>query len=312
MNEAQDRKRPDALVDLYREASAEDAGPSAASSAQILAHARAKAAPGPATTPNDLDKVDEQGQPFRGEAANDRRWWLQALGSLAAIGLVSWLALQHLNEPGAPQLDAPQMDSPAPPPPPAAADMAASPSSAKIRKEMPPMGSAASPAVEAAPQSAPAPAAGASAGAGASSANTRPSPASAPTAAPQAERRMAPAPASAPIAPPFEVRAASSMPPAAPAAPAAAAKQAAQEMRAAERPAPSLSAAPAAASASTAVPSLRPCAADMDAQALAEQRHRVQAYDKAITAGLPAPEAMPTCRPAPANEAEPAQPLDSR
>lgn len=305
MNEAQDRKRPDALVDLYREASAEDAGPSAASSAQILAHARAKAAPGPAATPNDLDNIAEQGQPFRGEAANDRRWWLQALGSLAAIGLVSWLALQHLNEPGAPQLDAPQMDSPAPPPPPAAADMAASPSSAKIRSEEASMGSAASPAEEAVPPPAPAPAAGGSAGSGANSANTRPSSAS----APQAERRMAPAPAQAPAptAPPMEVRAASSIPPAAPAA-----KQAAQEMRAAERPAPSLSAAPVAASAPTAVPNLPSCVADMDAKALAEQRRRVQAYDKAVTAGLPAPAALPTCRPAPANEAEPAQPLDSR
>jgi hypothetical protein len=300
MNEAQDRKRPDALVDLYREASAEDVGPSAASSAQILAHARAKAAPGPAATPNDLDKVDKQGQQFRGEAANDRRWWLQALGSLAAIGLVSWLALQHLNEPGAPQLDAPQMDSAASAAPPATiADRAASPSSTKIRKEMPPMGSAASPAAEA----------GGSAGAGASSANIRSSPAS----APQAERRMAPAPAQAPapIAPPMEVPAAASVAPAPPASPAAA-KQAAQEMRAAERPTPSLSAAPIAASAPTAVPNLRPCAADMDAQALAEQRRRVQAYDKAVTTGLPAPAALPLCRPAPAKEAEPAPPLDSR
>src|SRR5690606_38034499 len=133
-NAPQDPKRPDALVDLYREASAQDAGPSDASTAQILAHARAKAAQGlrPAATPAGLDSSGQQGQHFRGEAANDRRWWLQALGSLAAIGLVSWLALQHLNEPGAPQLEAPQMDSApsaasAPPPPPSAPAAPAAP-----------------------------------------------------------------------------------------------------------------------------------------------------------------------------------------
>ena len=122
MNAPQDPKRPDTLVDLYREACAQDAGPSDASTARILAHARAKAAQNPAAAPGDLDGAGQQGQHFGGEAANDRRWWLQALGSLAAIGLVSWLALQQLHEPGAPQLEAPQMDSApsaasAPPPP---------------------------------------------------------------------------------------------------------------------------------------------------------------------------------------------------
>lgn len=324
MNAPQDPKRPDALVDLYREASAQDAGPSDASTAQILAHARAKAAQGPrpAATPTDLDSTGQQGQHFHGEAANDRRWWLQALGSLAAIGLVSWLALQHLNEPGAPQLEAPQMDSApsaawTPPPPPSApaapaADRAASPDSTQMHSEVAPMDQAASPAAEAAPPPAPASAAGA----GASSANTGPAPAIAPS--PQAERRMPPAAAPAPVAPPMPAPAApaaAAVAPAYPAVPPAARKQAAQEKRAAERPALPMAAAPAAseaASALAAAPTLPPCGLDLDAQAVAEQRRRIQAYDKALAAGLPAPVPAPLCRPAPAHEAEPAQPVDSR
>ncbi|TDS68868.1 hypothetical protein [Comamonas sp. JUb58] len=305
MTAPQDPKRSDALVDLYREASAQDAGPSAASTAQILAHARAKAAQNP-VTPADLDSSGQQGQHFEGEAANDRRWWLQALGSLAAIGLVSWLALQHLHEPGAPQLEAPQMDSApsaasAPPPPPAApvaaaADRAASPDSAKMRSEAAPMGKAANPAADAAPPPLPASAAGAGMG----SANTRPSPTIAP--APQAERRMPPAVAPTPVAPPMP-------------APAAAAVAPAARKQAAERPAAPMAAAPAASEAGSALaaaPTLLPCGPDLDAQALAEQRRRIQAYDKAMAAGLPAPAPVPLCRPAPAHEAEPAQPVDSR
>lgn len=313
MTTAQDPKRPDALVDLYREASAQDAGPSDASTAQILAHARAKAAQGPAATPSDLDSSSQQGQQFQGEAANDRRWWLQALGSLAAIGLVSWLALQHLHEPGAPQLEAPQMDSApsaasAPPPPSAApvapaADRAASPDSAKMRSEAAPVGKAASPAAKEAPPPAPA----AAAGAGLSSDNTGPAPAIAPAA--QAERRMPSAAAPTPVAPPMPAPAAPAVAPAYPAAATAARKQTA------EQPAPAMAAAPAAseaASALAAAATLPPCGPHLDTQALAEQRRRIQAYDKALAAGLTAPAPVPLCRPAPAHEAEPAQPVDSR
>ena len=39
--------------------------------------------------------------------ATARRGLRQALGGLAAIGLVGWLTLHHLDEPGAPQLDSP-------------------------------------------------------------------------------------------------------------------------------------------------------------------------------------------------------------
>lgn len=322
MNAPQDPKRPDTLADLYREASAQDAGPSDASTARILAHARAKAAQNPAAAPGDLDSAGQQGQHFGGEAANDRRWWLQALGSLAAIGLVSWLALQQLHEPGAPQLEAPQMDSApsaasAPPPPPgaptapAAADSAAAPGSAKMRSEAAPMGKAASPATGAAP--APAPASAANAGAG--SANTSPAPARAP--APQAERRTLPAPAStpAPVAPPLPAPAAAAVAPAYPAAPPAARKQAAEASRAAERPAPPMAAAPAASEASAplaAAPPLPSCGPDLDAKALAEQRRRIQVYDRALAAGLPGPVPAPLCRPAPAHDAAPGQPVDSR
>ncbi|WP_394681647.1 hypothetical protein [uncultured Comamonas sp.] len=316
MNAPQDPKRPDTLADLYREASAQDAGPSDASTARILAHARAKAAQTPAAAPGDLDSAGQQGQHFGGEAANDRRWWLQALGSLAAIGLVSWLALQQLHEPGAPQLEAPQMDSApsaasAPPPPPAApvapaADRAASPDSAKMRSEAAPMGKAASPAAKQAPPPAPA----AAAGAGASSANTGPAPAIAP--APQAERRMPSAAAPTPVAPPMPAPSAPAAPAVAPAYPAAAP---AARKQAAERAAAPMAAAPAAseaASALAAAATLPACGPHLDAQALAEQRRRVQAYDKALAAGLPAPAPVPLCRPAPAHEAEPAQPVDSR
>lgn len=328
MNAPQDPKRPDTLADLYREASAQDAGPSDASTARILAHARAKAAQNPAAALGDLDSAGQQGQHFGGEAANDRRWWLQALGSLAAIGLVSWLALQQLHEPGAPQLEAPQMDSApsaasAPPPPPgaptapAAADSAAAPGSAKMRSEAAPMGKAASPAAGAAP--APAPAAAVSAGAG--SANTSPAPARAP--ALQAERRTLPAPAStpAPVAPPLPAPVAPASPaaaavaPAYPAAPPAARKQAAEASRVAEQPAPTNAAAAAASEASAplvAAPTLPLCGPDLDAKALAEQRRRIQVYDRALAAGLPGPVPAPLCRPAPAHEAAPGQPVDSR
>jgi hypothetical protein len=77
-----------------------------------------------------------------------------------------------------------------------------------------------------------------------------------------------------------------------------------------------MAAAPAASEAasalSAAAPTLPPCSPDLAPQALAEQRRRIQAYDKALAAGLPAPAPLPVCRPAPAHEAEPAQPVDSR
>ena len=54
------------------------------------------------------------------------------------------------------------------------------------------------------------------------------------------------------------------------------------------------------------------CGPGLDDQALAEQRRRIEAYDKAVAASLPLPELAPVCRPRPVHEGEPGQPLDSR
>ena len=106
----------DALVQLYHQANAQDSnatGPSAASSARILAYAQAQADKRSAdhahstATPTDLPAAPSLQTSFNGEPANDRRWLRHALGSLAAFGLVGLLTLHHLDEPGAPQLDSP-------------------------------------------------------------------------------------------------------------------------------------------------------------------------------------------------------------
>ena len=76
--------RRDGLVELYREATAGDAGPSAQARERVMAHARKKVAKPPAAT-------------TQREAANDWRWLRHALGSVAVIGLVGWLSFQHLE-----------------------------------------------------------------------------------------------------------------------------------------------------------------------------------------------------------------------
>ena len=100
----QDKGASDPLVELYRDAVKDDAGPSAASRENVLAHAREQAAKR-ARSNSELEPAKLAKQPERREAANDRRWLRQALGSLAIIGVVGWLTMQHLEEPGAPQLD---------------------------------------------------------------------------------------------------------------------------------------------------------------------------------------------------------------
>ena len=114
-----DNKPSDALLQLYHEANTQDpqnTGPSPAASERILAHARAQAARRTASAANagdaaverpELPTAPSQKTGYGGEPANDRRWLRQALGGLAAIGLVGWLTLHHLDEPGAPQLDSP-------------------------------------------------------------------------------------------------------------------------------------------------------------------------------------------------------------
>lgn len=76
--------RRDALVDLYRDATAHDAGPSQPMRERVLAYARQRAPAQPAVTQR--------------EAANDYRWLRHALGSVAVIGLVGWLSFQHLDQ----------------------------------------------------------------------------------------------------------------------------------------------------------------------------------------------------------------------
>lgn len=99
---AEDRR--DALVDLYRDATAHDAGPAQSTRERVLAYARERAPAQPAATQR--------------EAANDHRWLRHALGSVAVIGLVGWLSFQHLDqltESMQPmQESAPAQESPAP------------------------------------------------------------------------------------------------------------------------------------------------------------------------------------------------------
>ena len=79
--------KPDALRDLYHEAVAEDRGPSAQSRAAILEHARQQAA--------EYARKAKEPELLNKPAANDRLWLRHALGSLAAVGLVGWLMMQH-------------------------------------------------------------------------------------------------------------------------------------------------------------------------------------------------------------------------
>ena len=144
---------PDALVALYREATAQDGGPSDAARARVLAYAQRHAPsaaaagtsaasatqpeihgdPSQATvrTPPNLPATSHAPVATSAPAANDRRWLRQALGSLAAIGLIGLLTLHHLDEPGAPQLDSPAPASATAPAesaaPPVAANAPASP-----------------------------------------------------------------------------------------------------------------------------------------------------------------------------------------
>ena len=84
--------KPDALREAYLNAVADDRGPSAQSSAAILAHARqhAESITNPAP-----EKAAQFVKPSTRPAANDRFWLRHALGGLAAVGLVGWLMLQH-------------------------------------------------------------------------------------------------------------------------------------------------------------------------------------------------------------------------
>ena len=84
--------KPDALREAYLNAVADDRGPSAQSSAAILAHARQRAESMANPAP---EKAAQFVKPSTRPAANDRFWLRHALGGLAAVGLVGWLMLQH-------------------------------------------------------------------------------------------------------------------------------------------------------------------------------------------------------------------------
>lgn len=90
MSEDKQVAKPDALRDIYRDAVGEDRGPSAESSAAILAHAHQQA-----KVPGQKARESETPRAFTQPAANDRHWLRHALGGLAAVGLVGWLMLQH-------------------------------------------------------------------------------------------------------------------------------------------------------------------------------------------------------------------------
>ena len=92
--------KPDALREAYLIAVADDRGPSAQSSAAILAHARQRAAQAQTQTLTQNQKISGVGtsapkQLSPKPAANDRFWLRHARGGLAAVGLVGWLMLQH-------------------------------------------------------------------------------------------------------------------------------------------------------------------------------------------------------------------------
>ena len=301
----QDKGASDPLVELYRDAVKDDAGPSAASRENVLAHAREQAAKRARSNP-ELEPAKLAKQPDRREAANDRRWLRQALGSLAIIGVVGWLTMQHLEEPGAPQLDkaapASVQQAPAAPAPvhepsaaavqeaaPVAADVgrnssmtskpAPTPSAPMAKKQM----ERAEEKIErAVPQAAPAPA---------------PAPLPAPSPAP------AQSPAPAPV---IQKDEAMSAPQSAP--PAAASEgvrdSSAMRERANTMDHKSLSRAKPAAKV------LPDCDENMDADALAEQARRIKARGEAQAAGQPLPEPAPICKPLPPKS--PASPPESQ
>lgn len=114
-----DNGAPDALVALYRSANAQDSsatGPSDTARDRVLAYACAQAAQRAATA--------APAATFSGKPANEHRWLRQALGSMAALGLVGLLTLHHLDEPNAPQLDSPASSANVPAPAPASAESA--------------------------------------------------------------------------------------------------------------------------------------------------------------------------------------------
>lgn len=347
---------PDDLVQRYHAASAEDGsprGPSPEANARVLAYAREQAALRAASSvPPALTPAPDAGTNFGGEPANDRRWLRHALGSLAAIGLVGWLTLHHLDEPGAPQLDSPApaslgesapTTSPSPATQPMANDtMASSAASASLEEKAPTTPTPSAPSAakseaksmeRVAPRAASTPSVAATAGGGGdggvgAAASAGKVQQHAPERSPAMADRHA-ATASATPAPPS-----AAMP--APAAPVAMAPPPQLERRARVKEAESSSSASADASmnantaatermAEAAPPAtaehraangkakpLPYCNPTMSAAAQAEQARRIKAREDAQAAGKPLPDPAPVCKPL-QNPATPqTEPLDSR
>ena len=144
--ESEQGSKHDVLRELYQQAVADDRGPSAQSSAAILARAKQR------TAAASQESAKPQSQP----AANDRFWLRHALGGLAAVGLVGWLMLQHAAwwdgfdkgigvEPDARPAAVAESAVPAPAlspePSPAAAETAAADASQSVAEEVAPTAS---------------------------------------------------------------------------------------------------------------------------------------------------------------------------
>ncbi len=336
----------DPLVQLYRQATAHDTGPSPAASARILARARQQAQAASANhtsqpAPVDTNTGTTHNARFNGEPANDHRWLRHALGSLAAIGLVGWLTLQHLNEPGAPQLDSPAPASATTEPTPPQAPEAAAPGTEASTPPVPasaPHSNAASQAAKALPTENALPSrqkqavehkqraeAAIKLEALERVANAT-SAASAPSTATQAAPAPAPAPAQAaraaagePVAEAADQRSAPAQSRSAPPVRAASASNAASasgtapmaERRTSDLASASADKAHAETHTEPRPAALPTCDDRLPPAALAEQTRRIQARDAAQAAGQPVPTPLPVCKPAAATPLAPAEPAST-
>lgn len=294
-----DQDRPDRLVDLYRDATANDAGPDNAARDRVLAYAREQAAKRAAAA------VPLPASHKTGKAANDSHWLRHALGSIAAIGLVGWLTMQHLDQPSAPQFDSatPTVRSnsgaSAPVPP---AIHSEAPESSRKKETQETIPAPDKPAqMRAAPSRAPV-----QADQAAQQDSMQATPASpAPAAARSESLSNGGAPASAPAA---EMNAAPPAPAPAPAAAATAPAAAAKATRQAPAALGDSSKAKLGSSAekdseiNELTQRLPTCDAAMEPEALAEQSRRIKARTEAQAAGQPLPDPAPICRPARAEQ----------
>ena len=302
-----DQDKPDRLLELYRDATANDAGPDNAARDRVLAYAREQAAKRAASA------VPLPASHKTGKAANDSHWLRHALGSIAAIGLVGWLTMQHLDQPSAPQFDSatPTVRSnsgvSAPVPPAIDSEAPEAPESSRKKETQETISAPEKPAqMRAAPARAPVQADQAAQQDAMPAPATTATPASpAPAAARSESLSNGGAPAPAPAA---EMNAAPPAPAPAPAAAATAPAAAAKATRQAPAALGDSSKAKLGSSAekdseiNELTQRLPTCDAAMEPEALAEQSRRIKARTDAQTTGQPLPEPAPICRPARAEQ----------